>query len=502
MKFVSTRGQVPPVTSAEAIRQGIAPDGGLYTPDTLPRLTRADLEQMAGQDYPTVATAVLALFLPDYPRADLEKMVAAAYAVPDKFSQSGVTPIRKLRDNQYILELYHGPTCAFKDVALQLLPHLLTKASQLTADSRESVILVATSGDTGKAALEGFKDVPGTKIIVFFPEQGVSAVQRLQMITQEGENTFVVAIKGNFDDAQNGVKQIFTDSAIIAGLAERQMTFSSANSINWGRLAPQIVYYIYGYLELCRRQAIRIGDPINVAVPTGNFGNILAAYIGKQMGLPIRRLICASNTNKVLTDFIRDGHYDRRRQFYTTISPSMDILISSNLERLLYYVSGANSAAVRSWMEELKTSGEYRVDAKTFAKIQADFYGDFADEAETQTTIKDIYQSCGRVVDTHTAVGQAVYQKYLRATGDAAPVLLASTASPFKFNTSVVQAIASPQAVAGRDEFELLEDLAKLAKTDIPLGLRGLEQKPVRHRTVCEPEQLGAVVREILKMRD
>lgn len=500
MHFVSTRGQVPPVTAAEAIRRGIASDGGLYTPDILPRLTLANLEQLAGSNYQTVAVAVLALFLPDYPRTDLEKMVAAAYAVPEKFSQPGVTPVRKLQDNQYILELYHGPTCAFKDVALQLLPHLLTKASQLTGDTRESIILVATSGDTGKAALEGFKDIPGTKIIVFFPEQGVSTVQRLQMVTQEGENTFVVAIKGNFDDAQSGVKRIFTDPAIVNGLAAKGMAFSSANSINWGRLAPQIVYYVYGYLELCQKGALRMGEPMNVVVPTGNFGNILAAYIGKRMGVPIGRLICASNRNKVLTDFIQSGHYDRRRQFYTTVSPSMDILISSNLERLLYYVSGGDASAVRGWMEQLKTTGEYRVDAETFTRIQADFYGNFADEAETLAIIKEIYQSCGQVLDTHTGVGQAVYQKYVQETGDTLPVLLASTASPFKFNASVVQAIAGAEALADRNELELLEDLAELAGITVPSGLQGLDQKPVRHRAVCEPGELDEVVRKMLKM--
>lgn len=501
MKFVSTRGNVPPVTSAEAIRQGIAPDGGLYTPETIPQLSETEIAELMGKSYQDIALRILSLFLTDYSRTDLEKMIAAAYACPEKFEKPEVTPVEKIGDGQYILQLYHGPTCAFKDVALQLLPHLLTKATQLTGDSREIVILVATSGDTGKAALEGFKDVPGTRIIVFFPEEGVSAIQRLQMVTQEGKNTSVVSVKGNFDAAQNGVKKIFTDPGLIERLDKQGMTFSSANSINWGRLAPQIVYYFYGYLEVCRKQAIRFGDPLNVTVPTGNFGNILAAYFAKRMGLPLKTLICASNSNNVLTDFIKNGCYDRNRKFYTTISPSMDILISSNLERLLFYVSAKDAEKVRSWMHQLQTGGSYSLDPETAAKIREIFYGGFASEAETLARIKTVYRSCGQVLDTHTAVGEAVYQKYREETGDTTPMLLAATASPYKFNTSVVRAIAGESEVAGKDEFELLHSLSKLSGTPIPPALSGLNQKPVRHHTVCDPTDLGNVVQQILGIK-
>lgn len=498
MKYISTRGENREVTAAEAIRQGIAPDGGLYTPATIPLLSPAQLRQLAEQSYPELAATILGLYLTDYPTEDLKKMIAAAYAVPEKFDHPEVTPVVKMRDQTYVLELWHGPTCAFKDVALQLLPHLMTKAAQLTQDPKEIVILVATSGDTGKAALEGFKDVPGTKIIVFFPEDGVSEIQRLQMVTQEGANTFVVAVKGNFDDAQTGVKQVFTNPEIIAKLDARQMSFSSANSINWGRLAPQIVYYFYGYFELCRRGVLTLGEKLNINVPTGNFGNILAAYFAKEMGLPLGKLICASNANNVLTDFINTGVYDRNRPFYTTVSPSMDILISSNLERLLFYLSDRNAAQVTAWMDSLKTTGKYQVDEATAARIRDLFFAGCADEPTTLATIADVYRTTGMVLDTHTAVGEGVYQKYRAATGDQTPVLLAATASPFKFNASVIQAIAGLDAVRGRTEFELLEQLAQLAEEPVPAALQSLDRKPVRHRTVCERDQLAAVVERIL----
>lgn len=500
MRYVSTRGGVPAVSAAEAIRQGIASDGGLYTPEQIPCLTETELGTMVDLSYQELAARILGLFLTDYPAGDLQRMIGAAYAFPEKFASPEVTPVTAIGDGQYLLELYHGPTCAFKDVALQLLPHLLTKASELTGDTREIVILVATSGDTGKAALEGFKDVPGTRIIVFFPEEGVSEIQRLQMITQEGQNTDVISVEGNFDDAQNAVKQIFTDPEILDKLASHGLTFSSANSINWGRLVPQIVYYFYGYMALCRQQRLKLGDPLNVVVPTGNFGNILAAYFAKRMGLPLGKLICASNSNNVLTDFIRTGHYNRNRDFHLTMSPSMDILISSNLERLLYYLTGQNADQVRDWMNQLKSSGEYRIGSDNLAKLHEDFYGGFASEAETMDTIQSVYRSADKVIDTHTAVGQSVYERYLRETGDRTPMLLASTASPFKFNASVVRAIAGEQAVVGKDEFELLRELQQISGEAIPGALEGLNRKEIRHQTLCKPEHLGALVQQLLKI--
>ncbi|HEY8465004.1 MAG TPA: threonine synthase [Bacillota bacterium] len=498
MNYVSTRGAGATVSAATAIRQGIAPDGGLFTPETVPSITRDQLEQLAGQSYSELAATILSRYLTDYQPADLKWMVAKAYAVPEKFDTAAVTPVVKLQEHTYLLELWHGPTCAFKDIALQLLPYLMTKAAELTRDSKEIVILVATSGDTGKAALEGFKDVPGTRIIVFFPEDGVSEMQRLQMVTQEGQNTLVVAVRGNFDDAQTGVKQVFTDPTVIEKLADKGMSFSSANSINWGRLAPQLVYYFYGYLELYRRGVIKLGERLNVAVPTGNFGNILAAYLAKTMGLPLGKLICASNANKVLTDFINTGIYNRNRPFYTTSSPSMDILISSNLERLLYYLSDRNATQVTAWMDSLKRTGHYRVDQATFSRIQELFYAGYADEAETLATIKAVYQDSGVVLDPHTAVGAAVVAQYLAATADQTPVLLAATASPFKFNASVLRALAGPAAVQGHNEFELLEQLARLVNQPVPAALQNLKQKPVRHRTVCERDQLAVVVQQLL----
>ncbi len=502
MRYVSTRGQVPAVSAAEAIRQGIAADGGLYTPEQIPRLTEAELGAMVNLSYQELASKILGLYLTDYPADDLRRMIGAAYAFPEKFGSPEVTPVTVIGDRQYLLELYHGPTCAFKDVALQLLPHLLTKASQLTGDIREIVILVATSGDTGKAALEGFKDVPGTRIIVFFPEEGVSRIQRLQMITQEGQNTAVIAVEGNFDDAQNAVKQIFTDPDILEKMERHGLTFSSANSINWGRLVPQIVYYFYGYMALCREHRLKMGDPLNVVVPTGNFGNILAAYFAKKMGLPLGKLICASNSNNVLTDFIKTGHYDRKRDFHLTISPSMDILISSNLERLLFYLAGQDAGQVRDWMSQLKSQGEYRIGDDDLAKLHEDFYGGFATEGETMDAIRAVYRSAGKVIDTHTAVGQSVYQRYLRETDDRTPMLLASTASPFKFNASVVRAIAGEEGVAGKDEFELLRLLERISGEAIPEALEGLERKAVRHQTLCKPERLGELVQELLKIKE
>lgn len=499
MNYLSTRGSVKKANSAEAIRMGIAPDGGLFTPESIPNLSQAEIQAMAGLTYEELATRILSIYLTDYQQSDLRKMTGAAYASPAKFRVPEVTPVVQLAGSQYLLELFHGPTCAFKDLALQILPYLMTKAGEIAGDNKEIIILVATSGDTGKAALEGFRDVPGTRIIVFFPEEGVSEIQKLQMITQEGSNTKVVGVKGNFDDTQNGVKAIFTDDGIIRELAAGKRSFSSANSINWGRLVPQIVYYFYGYLDLCRRGAVKPGAPFNIAVPTGNFGNILAGYFAKEMGLPIARMICASNSNNVLTDFINTGIYDRNRPFYTTISPSMDILISSNLERLLFYLSGNDAERVTEWMRDLKTKGCYRVDQDTATQIKNLFYGGFADEASTMETIQRVYQETRYVMDPHTAVGKTVVDLYRHETGDDLPVLMVATASPFKFNRSVVQGILGDAAVEGKTEFELLAKVSELSGREIPEGLRGLDQKEIRHRTVCSKEAMPQVVREILK---
>jgi threonine synthase len=500
MNYLSTRGSIKEAQSAEAIRTGIAPDGGLFTPESIPNLSQTDIQAMAGLNYQELAAKILAMYLTDYKIGDLQAMTTAAYAYPAKFSVPQVTPVVQLAEKDYMLELFHGPTCAFKDVALQLLPYLMTKAGEISGDRQEIIILVATSGDTGKAALEGFRDVPGTRIIVFFPEEGVSRIQKLQMTTQEGANTRVVGVKGNFDDAQNGVKAIFTDAAIVKELAVNGMSFSSANSINWGRLAPQIVYYFYGYLDLCRRGTVKPGSPINIAVPTGNFGNILAGYFAKEMGLPIARMICASNSNNVLTDFINTGVYDRNRTFYTTISPSMDILISSNLERLLFYLANQDPKRVGEWMMELRTKGGYRVDRETELKMKSIFYGGFANEDETKDTIGRVYRENNYVMDPHTAVGKTISDRYRRETGDDLPTLLVATASPFKFNRSVVQAVLGETAVQDRSEFELLEKLKEISEREIPAGLRGLDRKEIRHRTVCSREEMPKVVKEILQL--
>jgi threonine synthase len=498
MNYISTRGSITEATSAEAIRMGIAPDGGLFTPETIPTITPKKLEIMVDYNYQELATYILFSYLTDYKAGRLLQMVEAAYSYPAKFAHPKVTPVVKLRDGQYILELWHGPTCAFKDVALQLLPYLMTEASQLANDSTELVILVATSGDTGKAALEGFRDVPGTRIIVFFPDQGVSEIQRLQMVTQEGKNTHVVSVQGNFDDAQNGVKQIFGDPAVADKLKANRMAFTSANSINWGRLAPQIVYYFFGYCELCRQGSIKLGEEINITVPTGNFGNILAAYFAKRMGLPVKKLICASNSNDVLTDFIKTGIYDRNRQFHTTISPSMDILISSNLERLLFYLADSNPALVSDWMSQLKTTGRYQVGETIRAKVNDEFYGGFATEPETMNLIKQVFEETGMVLDTHTAVGVVVYERYLRESGDGTPNLTASTASPFKFNSSVLKAISGEKSIAGCGEFALLEQLNQLSGLQIPESLKALDRKPVLHKKVCRKDEMGRIVEGIL----
>ena len=418
------------------------------------------------------------------------KNCASVWTVP-------TAPVVDIAENRFVLELWHGPTCAFKDMALQLLPHLLTRSVKKTCDGKEIVILVATSGDTGKAALEGFKDVPGTRIIVFYPVEGVSAIQKRQMVTQEGGNVGVCAIKGNFDDAQTGVKRIFTNPEIAEELSKHNMAFSSANSINWGRLAPQIVYYISAYADLMNKGIIKNkGDKVNVVVPTGNFGNILAAYYAKKMGLPIGRLICASNANNVLTDFIRTGVYDRNRQFYTTISPSMDILISSNLERLIYDLSGCDSVRVKGWMDSLAATGHYEVDEDVKAKIKELFWAGCCDDESTQATIKDVFESQNYLSDTHTAVALNVCAQYVREFGSDVPTIIASTASPYKFAPAVLGAIAEDKL--SDDEFDMLAALNGVSGVATPAPLAGLKGKAVRFDRVCDGSEMKETVLDML----
>lgn len=496
--YESTRGWQKKIYSAEAIVTGIAPDGGLFVPHEIPPVDINRLEAMTGMDYQARAAVILQEYLTDYSAAEIDACVSLAYH-QDKFATPAIAPVRRLNDTLYVLELWHGPTCAFKDIALQIMPHLLTRALAKTGEQATMVIMVATSGDTGKAALEGFKNVPGTKIIVFYPEQGVSAMQKLQMITQEGDNVCVIAVRGNFDDAQNSVKNIFGDTAFNQDLRGEHYRLSSANSINWGRLAPQIAYYFSAYLDLVAAGNAVLGEKVNFVVPTGNFGNILAAYYAKEMGLPVHKLICAANANNILTDFIRTGIYNRERQFWKTISPSMDILISSNLERLLYHLAGRDHSRVRAWMTSLAEKGYYQVDAPTQARIGGIFWSDYADDRETMETINTIYQKYGYITDTHTSVGLNVYEKYIAATGDRTKTIVASTASPFKFNASVARAIMGENAVEGKNEFELLELLSAMSNLEIPPGLRHLDQKAVLHRGTVTKEDMKEMVKNYLR---
>jgi threonine synthase len=466
----------------EAIKQGISAEGGLFVPESIPSLQTVQLESLIHADYRQRAAEILQMYLTDYSREDLLQCVDKAYR-SDSFSSAGIAPVVSLGSGLHILELWHGPTCAFKDMALQILPHLMTAAIRHTGEKKEIVILAATSGDTGKAALEGFKDVSGTRIMVFYPQQGVSEMQKLQMITQQGHNTCVAAVEGNFDDTQTGVKRIFNDPEMKEILDEHGCRFSSANSINWGRLVPQIVYYISSYLDLAKKGKISLGQAVNYVVPTGNFGNILAGYYAKRMGLPICRLICASNDNKVLTDFIRTGIYDRRREFYKTISPSMDILISSNLERLLYELVDHDDVQVTKLMQELSETGRYQVSGKTLDTLQSFMWSSYATVEGTECAIRDTHRKAGYTMDPHTAVGKRVYDEYRRETGDTTETILVSTASPFKFPGDVLRAI-SP-ATGSFSDTQLLEQLAQISGYTIPGPLQGLSEKPVLHKHSC-----------------
>lgn len=478
MFYKSTRDSSIRVESAAAIAKGISEEGGLFVPESIPSISMDELKSLAGMNYAQRAAFVFSKYLTDYTDAELRYCTESAYTTK-AFDTENIAEIAHLFEGTYMLELWHGPTCAFKDMALQILPYFLTTAVKKLNMDKKVVILVATSGDTGKAALEGFKDVPGTEIMVFYPVEGVSDMQKRQMVTQEGENVTVCAVKGNFDDCQSGVKKIFTDHTVLDALEKGGMTFSSANSINWGRLVPQIVYYVSSYVSLAESGEIAYGDLLNVVVPTGNFGNILAAYYAKMMGVPLGKLICASNINKVLTDFIRTGVYNRNRQFYPTTSPSMDILISSNLERLLYLLTGEDDAQIREWFTALAEKGTYEVTDAVKAKLTEQFYGGFCDDAETKATIAELYQKYGYTCDTHTAVAVKVYEDYRKETGDTTKTLIASTASPFKFSASVLDALGKKPA-DGTDEYDMVELLHEVSTMEIPQSLAALKTKPRR----------------------
>lgn len=476
MYYKSTRDSSVRVTSSEAIAQGISIDGGLFVPESIPELTLEEIGKIGEMKYSERAAYIFAKYLTDFTEDEIRYCTDNAYS-DKKFDTENIAGLSHLFDGTYMLELWHGPTCAFKDMALQILPYLMTVSAKKINCDKKIVILVATSGDTGKAALEGFKDVPGTAIMVFYPEQGVSPMQKRQMTTQDGGNVSVCAIKGNFDDAQNGVKKIFTDEAVKNKLSENGMMFSSANSINWGRLAPQIIYYISSYATLVKDEEIKLGDKINIVVPTGNFGNILAAYFAKKMGLPVAKLICASNSNNVLTDFINTGVYDKNRNFHTTISPSMDILISSNLERLLYLMNGQNDTQIKEWFGKLSETGKYEVSDNVKKQLNEEFSAGFCNDNETEETIRHIFDKYSYTCDTHTAVAVKVYEDYKKSSGDTTKTIIASTASPYKFSSSVLEAIESKKS--DLDEYSMVDRLAELSKYDIPKQLLELKDKEI-----------------------
>lgn len=493
--YQSTRDNREQVTASQAILKGLASDGGLFVPTELPKLN-ISLEVLASMSYQQIAYEVMKLFLTDFSEEELKHCITAAY--DDKFDTKEIAPIKK-SDGAYYLELFHGATIAFKDMALSILPHLLTTAAKKNEVKEEIVILTATSGDTGKAALAGFADVPGTKIIVFYPKDGVSRVQEMQMVTQKGDNTFVIGIHGNFDDAQTGVKEMFNNKELAKSLQDKGYLFSSANSINIGRLVPQVVYYVYSYCRLLHDGELNKGEPLNVVVPTGNFGNILAAYFAKELGVPISKLICASNENKVLYDFFTTGEYNRNRDFILTSSPSMDILISSNLERLIYMISGdiAEERAKENaeLMSQLSKEGKYEITPQMRQKL-SDFVGGYAKEKETKAAIKRVYEKADYVIDTHTAVAASVYYNYKAASGDATKTLIASTASPYKFTRSVMEALEAE--TESKSDFELIDQLSEISKTKIPQAIEEIRTAPVLHKMVCETEKMQEMVEKIL----
>lgn len=495
MFYNSTRNSDVRVSSAEAITQGISSEGGLFVPESIPELSLDEIKAVGDMKYADRAAFVFSKFLTDFTDAEIRYCTDNAYNTKN-FETESIAELAHLFDGTYMLELWHGPTCAFKDMALQILPYFLTTSAKKINLDKKIVILVATSGDTGKAALEGFKDVEGTSILVFYPEDGVSPMQKRQMKTQEGQNVGVCAIKGNFDDCQNGVKAIFTDNDVKAALDAKGMMFSSANSINWGRLVPQIVYYISAYAELVKDGEIELGEKINIVVPTGNFGNILAAYYAKHMGVPVNKLICASNINNVLTDFINTGVYDRNRQFFATVSPSMDILISSNLERLLYLMTGKNDAVIREWFGKLAAEGRYEVSDEVKAKLRDEFCAGYCDDEQTKSAIHSVYEKYSYTCDTHTAVAVKVYNDYKVATGDETKTVIASTASPYKFSAAVLEAVEGQKSDI--EEYDMVEKLAELSKLPVPEALAGLRTKPERFSDVIDKTGQKAYVLEKL----
>lgn len=495
MKYLSTRDKSVRLSAAEAIKMGLSRDGGLLTPETIPVIDAAFLQSLIAAPYPVRAAKIMSLYLDDYPETELLSFAEDAYG-PDRFDTPAAAPLRKVDDSTYCLELWHGPTSAFKDMALQMLPRLLSAALDKTGENKNACILVATSGDTGKAAMEGFADVPRTSIMVFYPKDGVSEIQEAQMVTQEGANVGVCAVVGNFDDAQAGVKRIFSDEQIRKTLSDRGCFLSSANSINWGRILPQIVYYISAYCDLLRDGALSVGEPVNFCVPTGNFGDILAAYYAKRMGLPVGKLICASNRNNILTDFLRTGVYDRNRQFYTTMSPSMDILVSSNLERLLYDLSGEDDAEIRGYMDALSKDGEYQVSPTIQGALSDLYWGGFCDETGTSETIGRYWKRYGYLIDTHTAVAADVLEQYRAATGDKTIAVFASTASPYKFCGHVLQAIGQTPSGTGT---ALLDQLHDVTGAPIPARLAALKEKKRRFDLSAEKSEMDRVVLDFLQ---
>lgn len=488
--YKSTRSDAAPITASQAILKGLSDDGGLYVPTAIPQLD-VSLRGLAQLDYQGVAYEVMKLMLTDYTKEELQDCIRRAY--DSKFDIPEIAGMRKA-DGAWYLELFHGATIAFKDMALSILPHLMITAAKKNHDDKEIVILTATSGDTGKAALAGFAGVKGTRIVVFYPKYGVSSIQERQMVTQKGDNTCVIGITGNFDDAQTGVKKIFTDEKIKKEMAEKGFQFSSANSINIGRLVPQIVYYVYAYTRLLKNGEIKEGEKINITVPTGNFGNILAAYYAKNMGLPVNKLICASNTNKVLFDFFESGEYDRNREFVLTSSPSMDILISSNLERLIYHIAGDDPQVNAQLMKNLAETGVYDITPEMKAQL-GDFRSGYATEEDTAAAIRNLYEKEKYVIDPHTAVASSVYTRYRQETGDSTVTVIASTASPFKFETSVMKALGQS---ADLPDLDLADKLSEIAGVKVPEAVENLRGAEIRHKTVCETKDMEAEVRKFL----
>lgn len=489
--YSSTRNGEKKFTASQAILKGLSDDGGLFVPDHIPTL-ECSMRELTGKSYQEVAYEVMKLFFTDFTQDELKNCIDRAY--DSKFDTEVIAPLAEA-EGTYYLELFHGATIAFKDMALSILPHLMITAAKKNHVTNEIVILTATSGDTGKAALAGFAGVEGTKIIVFYPKDGVSPIQEKQMVTQKGDNTFVVGIQGNFDDAQTGVKKLFNDQELVRKMADAGLQFSSANSINIGRLVPQVVYYVYAYVKLLEEGRINDGEMINVVVPTGNFGNILAAFYAKNMGVPIGKLICASNENKVLYDFFVTGIYDRNREFMLTSSPSMDILISSNLERLIYRIAGNDAKMNAELMKSLSETGSYEITEQMKEQL-ADFYGNYADEKETARRIKEMYENTGYVLDTHTAVASAVYKKYVKETDDTSLTVIASTASPFKFTRNVMNAI--DEKYDAMSDFELVDELSKIGNVAVPNAIEEIRTAPILHNTVCDKTEMKAVVERFL----